>query len=156
MLFELNYKDHSFALCDIDPDLHFYQEFNQVTVKCNYCLDTKCNEEISEPKQSTDVLSLCNVNIRSERKYLGATGNTLAKSHILRVVRGTVPRSTIIIQYRCSDLNWLPHKMTPESFENIFKWIQSYLSIFSIESRSCLNISSNNPRLPSNYFQITP
>ena len=40
MPFELNDKDHSSALCDIDPDLHFYQEFNQATVKCNYHLDT--------------------------------------------------------------------------------------------------------------------
>ena len=32
MPFELNDKDHSYALCDIDPDLYFYQEFNQVTV----------------------------------------------------------------------------------------------------------------------------
>ena len=36
MPFELNDKDHRSALCDIDPDLHFYQEFNQATVKCNY------------------------------------------------------------------------------------------------------------------------
>ena len=57
MPFELNDKDHSSALCEIDPDIHFYQEFNQVTVKCNYYLETKFNEEISEPKRSTDVLS---------------------------------------------------------------------------------------------------
>ena len=36
MPFELNDKDHSSALCGIDPELHFYQEFNQATVKCNY------------------------------------------------------------------------------------------------------------------------
>ena len=77
MPFELNDKDHSSALCDIDPDIHFYQEFNQVTVKCNYYLETKFNEEISEPKQSTDVLSLCHVNIRSARKNLGAFENYL-------------------------------------------------------------------------------
>ena len=77
MPFELNDKDHSSALCDIDPDIHFYQEFNQVTVKCNYYLETKFNEEISEPKQSTDVLSLCHVNIRSARKNLGSFENYL-------------------------------------------------------------------------------
>ena len=77
MPFELNDKDHSSALCDIDPDIHFYQEFNQGTVKCNYYLETKFNEEISEPKQSTDVLSLCHVNIRSARKNLGAFENYL-------------------------------------------------------------------------------
>ena len=47
MPFELNDKDHRSALCDIDPDLHFYQEFNQATVKCNYYLETKFNDEIS-------------------------------------------------------------------------------------------------------------
>ena len=77
MPFELNDKDHSSALCDNDTDIHFYQEFNQVTVKCNYYLETKFNEEISEPKQSTDVLSLCHVNIRSARKNLGVFENYL-------------------------------------------------------------------------------
>ena len=72
MPFELNDKDHSSALCDIDPDLHFFQEFNQATVKCNYYLDTKFNEEITEPTGSTNFLSLCHVNIRSARKNLGA------------------------------------------------------------------------------------
>ena len=77
MPFELNDKDHSSALCDIDPDLHFYQEFNQATVKCNYYLDTKFNEEITEPTGSTNFLSLCHVNIRSARKNLGAFENYL-------------------------------------------------------------------------------
>ena len=54
MPFELNDKDHSSALCDIDPDLHFYEEFNQATVKCDYYLDTKFNEEITEPTGSTN------------------------------------------------------------------------------------------------------
>ena len=70
MPFELNDKDHSSALCDIDPDLHCYQEFNQATEKCNYYLDTKFNEEITEPKGSTNFLSLCHVNIWSARKIL--------------------------------------------------------------------------------------
>ena len=77
MPFELNAKDHSSALCVIDPDTHFYQEFNQVAVKYNYYLETKFIEEISEPKQSTDVLSLCHVYIRSARKNLGAFENYL-------------------------------------------------------------------------------
>ena len=75
--FELNDKDHSSALCDIDPDLHFYQEFNQATVKCNYYLETKFNDEISEPNGTKDVLSLCHVNIRSAKKYLGNFENYL-------------------------------------------------------------------------------
>ena len=75
--FELNDKDHSSALCDIDPDLHFYQEFNQATVKCNYYLDTKFNDEISETIGTKDVLSLCHVNIRSAKKRLGNFENYL-------------------------------------------------------------------------------
>ena len=59
-------------------------------------------------------------------------------------------------EYRCSALNWIPHKMTPESFENVFKRIQSYLNIFSLESRSYLNIFSNKSRFVSNYLQIHP
>ena len=77
MPFELNDKDHSSALCDIDPDLHFYQEFNQATVKCNYYLETKFNDEISEPNGTKDVLSLCHVNIRSAKKNLGNFENFL-------------------------------------------------------------------------------
>ena len=77
MPFELNDKDHSSALCDIDPDLHFYQEFNQATVKCKYYLETKFNDEISEPNGTKDVLSLCHVNIRSAKKNLGNFENYL-------------------------------------------------------------------------------
>ena len=79
MPFELNDKDHRSALCDIDPDLHFYQEFNQATVKCNYMyyLETKFNDEISKPNGTKDVLSLCHVNIRSARKNLGDFENYL-------------------------------------------------------------------------------
>ena len=77
MPFELNDKDHRSALCDIDPDLHFYQEFNQATVKCNYYLETKFNDEISKPNGTKDVLSLCHVNIRSARKNLGDFENNL-------------------------------------------------------------------------------
>ena len=76
-IFKLNDKDHTSALCDIDPDLHFYQEFNQSTVKCNYYLETKFNDEISKPNGTKDVLSLCHVNIRSARKNLGDFENYL-------------------------------------------------------------------------------
>ena len=77
MPFELNDKDHRSALCDIDPDSNFYQEFNQATVKCNYNLETKFNDEMSEPNGTKDVLSLCHVNIRSARKNLGNFENYL-------------------------------------------------------------------------------
>ena len=66
-----------YPINDIDPDLHFYQEFNQATVKCNYYLETKFNDEISEPNGTKDVLSLCHVNIRSAIKNLGNFENYL-------------------------------------------------------------------------------
>ena len=56
---------------------HFYQEFNQATVKCNYYLETKFNDGISKPNGTKDVLSLCHVNIRSARKNLGDFENYL-------------------------------------------------------------------------------
>ena len=55
----------------------------------------------------------------------------------------------------CSALHWLTHKIAPESFDTIFRSIQSYVSILLIESRIYLNIFSNNLRFLSNYFQIT-
>ena len=77
MPFELNDKDHRSALCDIDPDLHFYQEFNQATVKCNYYLEIKFNDEISKPNGKKDASSFSHVNIRSARQNLCNFGNYL-------------------------------------------------------------------------------
>ena len=54
-----------------------FLEFNQATVKCNYYLDTKFTEEITEPTGSTDFLPLFHVNIRRTRKNLGAFENYL-------------------------------------------------------------------------------
>ena len=77
MPFELNDKDHSSALCDIDLDLHFYQEFNQATVKCNYYLDAKFNEEITEPKNSTNCYHYVMLISEVQEKNLGAFENYL-------------------------------------------------------------------------------
>ena len=77
MPFELNDKDHRSALCDINPDLNFYQEFNKAAVKCNYYLEAKCNDTMSKPNGTKYVLSLCHVIIRSARKILGNFENFL-------------------------------------------------------------------------------
>ena len=69
-------KDHSSALCDIDPDLHFYQEFNQVSVKCKYYLETKFNDEISEPNGTKDVCHYA-MSISEVPKNLGNFENYL-------------------------------------------------------------------------------
>ena len=70
MRFEMKDKDHISDLCDINPDLHFYQEFNQANVKYNYYLETKINDEMSEPNGKKNVLSLCHANVKSARKIL--------------------------------------------------------------------------------------
>ena len=44
--FELNDQDHS-NLCDIDPDLNFYNSLNQLTSKCNCYLESSFNSEIN-------------------------------------------------------------------------------------------------------------
>ena len=64
-------------LTELDSDLHFYQVYNQATVKYNYYLDTKFNEEISEPKGWTDVLFSCHDDIKTRRKNLVAFENYL-------------------------------------------------------------------------------
>ena len=58
MPFELIDKDHRTSWCDRDPDLHFYQEVNQATVKCNYYFGKKLWWNI-RTKWKKDVLSLC-------------------------------------------------------------------------------------------------
>ena len=51
--------------------LAFLSGIDQATVKCNYHLETKFNDEISQPNGTKDALSWCHVNIRSARKNLG-------------------------------------------------------------------------------------
>ena len=34
--FELNDKDQASVLCDSDPDLHYYNSFNQLISKCDF------------------------------------------------------------------------------------------------------------------------
>ena len=74
--FELNDKDHSF-FSDTDPDLHYYNSLSQLTYKCNYYLESSFNEDIRNHSLSSNVLSLCHVNIRSISKNLGSFENYL-------------------------------------------------------------------------------
>ena len=72
--------------------------------------------------------------------HLLHVANILVHAIWYKLLASYVLSSLSLKIYRCSALNWLYHKMIPESFENICKWIQSYLSILSIESRSYLNM----------------
>ena len=66
--FELNDQDHSSNLCDIDPDLNFYNALNQLTSKCNYYLESSFNSVINKASGTKDLFYLCHLNIRSLKK----------------------------------------------------------------------------------------
>ena len=61
-------QDHSSNLCDIDPDLNFYNSLNQLTSKCNYYLESLFNSETNKASGTEDLFSLCHLNIRSLKK----------------------------------------------------------------------------------------
>ena len=42
--FELNDKDQASVLCDSDPNLHYFNAFNQLISKCDYFLESLFNE----------------------------------------------------------------------------------------------------------------
>ena len=62
--FELNDKDHSSLLCDPDPDLHYFNSFNQVLANSNYFTETSFKEHINKCCDK-DAFSICHMNIRS-------------------------------------------------------------------------------------------
>ena len=53
--FELNDKDHSSILNETDPDLHYFNSFNQLGNNCNYYLQSKFNTLIQESNIASDV-----------------------------------------------------------------------------------------------------
>ena len=44
--FELNAKEHSINLCDVSPDIHYYNSINTHVTQCNYYLEKVFNSEI--------------------------------------------------------------------------------------------------------------
>ena len=68
--FELNDKDQASVLCDSDPDLHYYNSFNQLISKCDYFLESSFNENYEKLRSSGNVFSLCHMNIRSMGKNI--------------------------------------------------------------------------------------
>ena len=75
--FELNDQDHTSFLTDADPDVHFYNTFNQSSVECKYYLETTLNNDLNKTKGLREVSSFCHMNIRSVRKDLDSFENYL-------------------------------------------------------------------------------
>ena len=68
--FELIDKDHSSILSETDPDLHYFNSFNQFSYKCNIFLQSKFNITTKASNITHEDFSLCHINIRSLRKNL--------------------------------------------------------------------------------------
>ena len=68
--FELNDKDQASVLCDSDPDLHYYNSFNQLISKYDYFLESAFNENYKKLRSSGNVFSLCHMNIRGMSKNI--------------------------------------------------------------------------------------
>ena len=75
--FELNDKDHSSLLCDPDPDLHYFNSFNQVKANSNYYTETSFKEHVTKCTDAKDMFSMCHLNIRSVSKNLSSFENYL-------------------------------------------------------------------------------
>ena len=75
--FELNDKDHSSLLCDPDPDLHYFNSFNQVQANSNYYTETTFKEYVAKCTDAKDMFSMCHLNIRSISKNLSSFENYL-------------------------------------------------------------------------------
>ena len=75
--FELNDKDHSSLLCDPDPDLHYFNSFNQVKANSNYYTETSFKEHVTKCTNAKDMFSMCHLNIRSISKNLSSFENYL-------------------------------------------------------------------------------
>ena len=89
--FELNDEDHALNLCDIGPDLNFYNSLNQFTSKCNYLLESSFHLEINHARGT-------------EYSFLCAT--------LISVVwRGTVHHRIIICHYLISVLLKLGYRI---------------------------------------------
>ena len=71
--FELNDKDHSSLLCD--PDLHYFNSFNQVQANSNYYTETTFKEHVTKCTDAKDMLSMCHLNIISINKNLSSIEN---------------------------------------------------------------------------------
>ena len=74
--FEINNDDVYYPLCDIDPDAHYFNEFNaHVSQNCNYYYEHSFSSVIQNRFTSSidlKVFSLCHINIRSQKANLSS------------------------------------------------------------------------------------
>ena len=75
--FELNDKDHSSLLCDPDPDLHYFNSYNQVKANSNYYTETSFKEHVTKCTDAKDMFSMRHLNIRNISKNLSSFENYL-------------------------------------------------------------------------------
>ena len=68
--FEFKDNDQRSLLCEVDPELYFYNSTNfNDTIKCNYFDETTFNEADQIKNGRIDgALSMCHLNIRNIRK----------------------------------------------------------------------------------------
>ena len=74
--FEINNDDVYYPLCDIDPDAHYFYEFNaHVSQNCNYYYENSFSSVIQNRFTSSidlKVFSLCHINIRSQKANISS------------------------------------------------------------------------------------
>ena len=75
--FELNDKDDSSLLCDPDPDLHYFNSFNQIQANSNYYTETTFKEHVAKFTDAEDMCAMCHLNTRSISKGLTSFENYL-------------------------------------------------------------------------------
>ena len=68
--FEINDTDHISPLCEIDPDLHFYNSIDFHLSKCNCYEESSFAQIAPNMANLSQSLSLCHLNIRSIKKNL--------------------------------------------------------------------------------------
>ena len=79
MPFELNDSDNLADMYnnDINPDIHFFNNFQQHVTSCNYLTETSFIKATSTPRLKKQCFSLCHLNIRSIKRNLTAFENYL-------------------------------------------------------------------------------
>ena len=88
--FEINDTDHISPLCEIDPDLHFYNSIDFHLSKCNNYEEISFAQIAPNMANLSQSLSLCHLNIRSIKKIyliLLHTWIALVSDFLLLVLR---------------------------------------------------------------------
>ena len=68
--FKINDTDHASPLCEIDPDVHFYNSIDTYLSKCNFFDEYGFAQIVSNMAKPNGTLSFCHLNIRSIKQTL--------------------------------------------------------------------------------------